>query len=1152
MRLSPSRVTEADLPISFGRYELLEIIGEGGMGRVFRARLNGPAGFRKEVAVKVIIGGAETIPVYKRDQLAHEARLGGLLRHPNIVDTYELGEDDDGMFIAMELIEGISLSKLIAREQGLPVACSLDILLQVAAALDHAHNLNVGGQLTPMVHRDLKPGNLLVDRTGMVKITDFGISILRMQGGDSLIPRSITGTLRYMSPEQVTGAPMGIQSDLFSIGIVAYEMLTGRRLFPKLSPDETADLILLEEFKFKQSGRFKRLEALQPGLGPVIFSCLRRKPEDRIRSAAQLFEHLRALRIQSPGESLPQILPRHVAGARMLHMPLAPMGAVPTNPLSEPHHTSPAETRPTETARITNVPTDTGHLYGREDLLKQIRRQFKKKARLVTLKGPGGIGKTSVAIHYLVERLEDMEGGCWFFDLTPARDRRSIVQIVAKELELPLGQGDLDACVQQVGRCIGNRSEGIYLFDNVEQVADQMANTIGIWMAMAPDAKFVATSRERLHLPDERVLEVEPLEERVALELFRNRARSMEGGEAPDKKIAKQIIPHLEGNPLAIELAAARAMEMGAEALLHGLSERFAVLSSQGGRPNRQATLRATIDWSWNLLEPWEQSTLAQLSIFRGGFTMESADAILWLQDHPGAPWLLDIIQSLLDRSLLRANQGKDQPRFGLYESVREYAAEKLDVDHSALETRFISHFAEYGQAQRQVVLRAGGAEARRMLDELENLFHAFDLAILHEHEEALSCFTAVYDALERLGPITRIQALAALLQAQALSPADSATVSLKECYSHIVCGNLEQAKKTIKEAMKIAEHWGDETLAAEGLLLRATVQMQEGKVQEAIKSGKHGIQLATNANQPRLVALTHAIVGRAYRMAGQYTEAGKTYRTATKISRRLGDQSLLASNLGNEGTIAMMEGRLSDAAKLFGQSLSVAANTGDRRIQAVRIFQLGTALLEAGELDSALGDYRAARKMFQDFGERFNESMVLVGISQVLFIQEDYVQARELLFECLVILKEIGSEARAGIALTNLGEIEIAMGEFESAQEHLMAALDITENMGMIRIAAAAHSALGLLYLRQGKQVTALEELEIAESTLRGINEPIELGKLLCNQAELHLVIGQEEKAREYFDEIKLLAVEIKTSSASELGRRMASLASRMGEEAP
>ena len=242
-----------------------------------------------------------------------------------------------------------------------------------------------------------------------------------------------------------------------------------------------------------------------------------------------------------------------------------------------------------------------------------------------------------------------------------------------------------------------------------------------------------------------------------------------------------------------------------------------------------------------------------------------------------------------------------------------------------------------------------------------------------------------------------------------------------------------------------------------------------------------------------------------------------------------------------------MMEGRLTDAAKLFGQSLSVAANTGDKRIQAVRIFQLGTALLEAGELDSALSDYRSARRMFQDLGERFNESMVMVGISQVHYIQEEYPEARDLLFECLSILKEIGSEARAGIALTNLGEIEIAMGDFESASIHLHQALQITESAGMVRIAAAAHSALGLLFLRQKKFKKAEEELRIAEDTLRHINEPVELGKLLCNQAEFHIQTQQSETAKDYYNEVKLLSHDIKVSKSSELGKRLEKLGQRM-----
>jgi serine/threonine protein kinase/tetratricopeptide (TPR) repeat protein len=1146
MSVSPSRLTPADLPALFGRYELLEIIGQGGMGRVFRARLNGPAGFQKEVAVKVIIGGAETIPVHKRNQLAHEARLGALLRHPNIVDTYELGDNHEGMFIAMELIEGISLSKLIAREHGLPVACALDILLQVSAALDHAHHLNIEGKLTPMIHRDLKPGNLLVDRSSMVKITDFGISMLRMQGVAHLVPTKVEGTLRYMSPEQVTGAQLGVQSDLFSLGIVAYEMLSGNRLFPRAHPQETADKILLEEVYFKTSGRFKRMESLQPGLGSVVWNCLRRDPSDRIQSAAQLFEQLRALRMQSPGESLAQILPRHVAGARMLHMPLAPMGTETTAP-SSPQTTTLSLSL--SVSRNTNVPSISRTLHGREQLLKKIQRQFKKKARIVTLKGPGGIGKTSVAERYLTNQLEEQKIGAWIFDLTPARTIQDIIQIIAKNLDLPLGQGDLNACVQQIGRCLSGRGRAIYLLDNVEQISEHMKETLGVWMELAPQASFIATSRERLHLPDERVIEVDPLDEGEALALFRTRASQADGVKAPSKALSRKIIPHLEGNPLAIELAAARAQEMGAEALLQALSKRFAVLSSQGGRPNRQATLRATIDWSWNLLQPWEKSALSQLSIFRGGFTMEAANTVLGLHHQPNAPWVLDIIQSLLDNSLLRANTTADQPRFVLYESIRQYAGEKLDTDRKELEQRFIGHFASYGQPLKRRVLQSGGLPARQMLAELENLLHAFELAILNRDEKALFCFLAVYDAFERLGALSRIQDLSPKLLRLNLSPEDAAAVSLKTCFAHIVAGQLEQAKALIDTALKTAKDRQNEAQTGEAMFLLATVQLQQGLIQQSIATGTIAIERASEAKEFRMVALAQAIVGRAHRMAGQYSEANIAYKSATKISRHLDDKSLLAANLGNEGTIAMMEGRLTDAARLFGQSLSVAANTGDRRIQAARFFQLGTALLEAGELDSALADYHTAQRMFKDFGERFNEAMVLVGISQVHYIKANYSQARELLFESLSILTEVGSEAHTGITLANLGEVEIAMGEFVDAEIHLGEAIRVSEIAGMSRVQAAAHSARGLLYLRQDKHSKALVELEIAETSLRAINEPVELGKLLCNKSELHLALKKPEKAQGNYAEAHLLSKQLKSSNESELGRRLSALQKQLAK---
>ncbi|MEE2828288.1 MAG: serine/threonine-protein kinase, partial [Myxococcota bacterium] len=170
----------SDLPRRFGRYDLQGLLGEGGMARVFKAELLGPAGFRKAVAVKVIkTEAAGRTSEGKVRAFVREARLGGLLKHPNIVDVYELGEAEGQFFICMELVEGLTLAPLIRSHTQPPPAVVLEIAVAAAAGLVSAHGLRAGGRPSGLVHRDLKPSNLLLSWDGAVKIADFGIAITR-------------------------------------------------------------------------------------------------------------------------------------------------------------------------------------------------------------------------------------------------------------------------------------------------------------------------------------------------------------------------------------------------------------------------------------------------------------------------------------------------------------------------------------------------------------------------------------------------------------------------------------------------------------------------------------------------------------------------------------------------------------------------------------------------------------------------------------------------------------------------------------------------------------------------------------------------------------------------------------------------------------
>jgi len=281
-----------------GRYRLLERIGAGGMAEVFLAQLEGPEGFARKVAIKVV--HPDTTDDGHLLSLVDEARVAGLLRHPNIVQVHELERRGEGFYLVMEYLEGRPLDQLLRgslmREQVVPLDAVLDVGLQVLDALAYAHSANDDtGTPLQLVHRDIKPSNLMVSDRGLVTVVDFGIA-----RAATLERRTETGvgkgTPAYMSPEQLTGAPVGPSSDLFSLATVLYEMATGHRLFQAGS--------LIQLVHRRQMGidadDVERINAVDGPVAEVVLEALHQDPARRWQSADAMADALRPLTSAHP------------------------------------------------------------------------------------------------------------------------------------------------------------------------------------------------------------------------------------------------------------------------------------------------------------------------------------------------------------------------------------------------------------------------------------------------------------------------------------------------------------------------------------------------------------------------------------------------------------------------------------------------------------------------------------------------------------------------------------------------------------------------------------------------------------------------------------------------------------------------------------
>mgnify|MGYP000686713054 CR=1 FL=1 len=284
----------SDLPRPFGRYTLRAPLGQGGMGRVYLATLDGPAGFSKQLAIKMIrpdaVLGADAL----RTALFREARLGALLEHPNIVGTWELGEHDGAPFIAMDYVDGPPLDRALRGAGSPDPAVVVELGAQIAAGLAAAHALEVDGAPAGLVHRDLKPGNVFVGRNGIARIADFGLARLTSTPSTTE-PGMAKGTPAYMAPEQIQAHAVDGRADIFALGAVLYELATGYTLFRRDSIVETFLSVAEVEATLAEDPTMDSLEIRVPGLKDIIRQCLRRHPEDRYQTADAVHDALRAL-----------------------------------------------------------------------------------------------------------------------------------------------------------------------------------------------------------------------------------------------------------------------------------------------------------------------------------------------------------------------------------------------------------------------------------------------------------------------------------------------------------------------------------------------------------------------------------------------------------------------------------------------------------------------------------------------------------------------------------------------------------------------------------------------------------------------------------------------------------------------------------------
>jgi predicted ATPase/class 3 adenylate cyclase len=574
---------------------------------------------------------------------------------------------------------------------------------------------------------------------------------------------------------------------------------------------------------------------------------------------------------------------------------------------------------PIRSLRRTNLPVAAWPLLGRERELAELRALIEDGRRLVTLSGPGGSGKTRLALQAAAELSEDFLDGTFFVALAPLRDLSAVTGAVADAVGL---QHDED-----VAEWLSTRNV-LLVLDNLEHLEGVAATVSEL---LVGDVVVLATSRGPLHLSAEQELPVEPLPDDAAAELLISRAAAAGRQLAAGEEVAA-LCRRLDNLPLAIELAAARTRLLSPRALLERLEDSLALLS--GGAldlPERQRTLQATIEWSHDLLDPEAQAVFRRLAVFRGSFTLEAAEAI--------ASAGLDELQALRDQSLLKT-LGDD--RFFLLETLREYARTRLD---SAGETSGLAlqHARWYLARLEDIDPTVRGPSTADIFDwcsaEEDNLRAMLDrLTAISPAEAARAC--------ELLNPywIARGKAtegrdrLQTLLTGE-LPAAPRAALLARLALDEEALGHYDAALAAAVEATRLGETLGDHRTIAAALEVRAGVARRRGDFDEAVRFGRLALEHAPvgESNRARLLSnLALFLTG-----AGQEGEARAMLLEALDLVRSQGDamgEAHVALRLANldlyaddfEGALVGFSTAL-DKSRRVGQPLVEAAAHGGR-----------------------------------------------------------------------------------------------------------------------------------------------------------------------------------------------------------------------------
>ncbi len=708
-------------------------------------------------------------------------------------------------------------------------------------------------------------------------------------------------------------------------------------------------------------------------------------------------------------------------------------------------------------ASAATVPPELTELVGRSHAIQTIEQLLSSGARAVTVTGSGGIGKSRLAVHLAHKHT----GGAVFVELADATDEHSVVAAVAAALGVHLTGSTVEAATERIRRPLAQRPDLLVVLNNAETVIAPLRALLVSCLA-GTQVHFLVTSRRILRMAGEHRYLLRPLSAAAGRALFLQRRAQLLGEQGDDEGL-DELVRALDGNPLALELAAARSSVLSPSALLARLDERLSLLTARDGQvQHRHSSLRDVLQTSWALLTDDERRVAAWCSVFRGGFDLRAVGEVL------GDPQL-DVVEALVDHSLLRPVETPTGLRLRMDESVRAYALEQLADDAPAVRQAHAAFYAAWGMDQRSRLRSADGN------------------AVLHAlHVERLNLLAALYATQDPNTALTLGLVLHALGTARGpLSMRDDAVrhaLSVGADGAPLLRSELlvvrMEPMRTVRDAEELAHELdiaqalcaGNDAARARVDLARAELAHRLGDVPEALRLA----QRATVHLTPSTQADGSVLVARCLQRLGDVEAARPAFDTALAYATRNADVLGEARTRFFAAFLDERFGRMQRAAERLERACECFGEVGNFTGEATARVTLAGVYLDHGHLEEASAQLDLAMALARRIGDLYSEGIATINLGNLHLVREERRAAADCFRHAVAVLYRQGAPADEAVALANLGIAERDSGLIQQV-------LLRCDELGLKMLGSIALAWLAAMQAVRGESEPALKNLDRA-----------------------------------------------------------------------